>query len=213
MHQKFLSQLTPKLAAFALFSALFAAICGCSHPREEGAEQMGSAIPSLFAKQTFFDGKVVVEANLGRGFRYGGGPGGSPGGGGHHGHHGFGGPGGPGGGGPGGGGPGGPGGDAEERGPMMQETSMPPVALRIRLTNTSKETLEVTFLLCKSELGDFAVRPEKIALAPDQTAEPDPMTSQLGLTTTELALQVGLRSNGKSEEKTLTLQPVGHSGE
>lgn len=86
---------------------------------------------------------------------------------------------------------------------------MPPVALRLRLTNTSKETVEITFLLCKSELGDFAVRPEKIALAPEQTAEPDAMTSQLGLTSTELPLQIGLRTNGKSEQKTLTLMPAG----
>ena len=184
---------------------------GCSHKRNDDAEQMGTAIPSLSAKSTFFDGKILVEANLGRGFHAGnGGPGGGPGG---HGHHGFGGgPGGP------GGGPGGPGGgpessEGEERGLSIHEVSLPPVALRLRVTNTSKETVDIAFLVCKSELGDFAVRPEKIALAPDQVAEPDAMTSTLGLTTTQLVLHLSLRSGGKVEHKDLTLQPKGQTGE
>jgi hypothetical protein len=84
---------------------------------------------------------------------------------------------------------------------------MPPVALRLRLTNKSKETVEVTFVLCKSELGDFAVRPEKLALAPDQSAEPDPMTSRLGLTSDALVLHVSLRVAGKVEQKDLVLKP------
>jgi len=62
--------------------------------------------------------------------------------------------------------------------------------------------------LCKSELGDFAVRPEKLALAPEQSAEPDSMTSRLGLTSGELVLKVGLRMNGKVEQKDLVLKAV-----
>jgi len=85
---------------------------------------------------------------------------------------------------------------------------MPPVALRLRLTNNSQETIEVTFTLCKSELGDFAVRPVKLALAPGQSAEPDRMTSRLGLTTAELKLSVGLRVAGKTELKDLVLKVV-----
>lgn len=85
---------------------------------------------------------------------------------------------------------------------------MPPIALRLRLTNKSKETIEVTFVLCKSELGDFAVRPEKLALAPDQTAEPDSMTSRLGLPSDELVLRVSLKVNGKVEQKDLVLRAI-----
>ena len=91
-------------------------------------------------------------------------------------------------------------------GPVMHESNQPPVALRLRLTNKSKETVEVTFVLCKSELGDFAVRPEKLALAPEQTAEPDPMTSRLGLPSDELILRVSLRIEGKTEQKDLVLR-------
>jgi hypothetical protein len=85
---------------------------------------------------------------------------------------------------------------------------MPPVALRLRLTNQGKETVEVTFVLCKSELGDFAVRPEKLALAPGQTSEPDPMRSNLGMTSNELVLRVSLRMSGVVEQKDLVLKYV-----
>jgi hypothetical protein len=177
------------------------------------AEQMKAeaAKPEMSAQDSFFEGKLLVEANLGRGFGGRGGPGGGRPGGGHRGggaHHGGGGMGGPGGGGPGGGdmtemdGPGGGGGIA------MQESTMPPVALHLRLTNKSQEMIEVTFMLCKSELGDFAVRPEKLALAPEQTAEPDAMTSRLGLTSDELVLRVGLKVAGVAEQKDLTLKAV-----
>jgi len=196
------------------------------------AEQLRIAAekPAMTAQNLFFDGKILVEANLGRGFGGRGRPGGGgrPGGeipsGRHHGGGGMGmsmgggggGMGGEMGGGPGGGGgmgPGGPGGDEGgpgnfSGGPALQDASMPPVALRLRLTNTGKDTVEVAFVLCKSELGDFAVRPEKLALAPGQSAEPDPMTSRLGLTSAELVLKVGLRSAGKVEQKELVLKSV-----
>lgn len=100
---------------------------------------------------------------------------------------------------------GGPGGGGMS-GPVMHESNQPPIALRLRLTNKSKETVEVTFVLCKSELGDFAVRPEKLALAPEQTAEPDPMTSRLGIPSDELFLRVSLRIGGKTEQKDLVLR-------
>ena len=85
---------------------------------------------------------------------------------------------------------------------------MPPVALHLRLTNKTQETVEVTFLLCKSELGDFAVRPEKLVIAPEQSAEPDAMTSRLGLMSGELHLAVRLRMNDKVEQKDLVLKVV-----
>jgi hypothetical protein len=180
------------------------------------------AKPAMSAQDSFFEGKLLVEANLGRGFSShgpgGGGDGangGQGGGGGHRGRRG-------GGGGMSmGGGEGGRRGgsgdvgssddspsDASTRGPSIRESSMPPVALRLRLTNHSNETVEVTFVLCKSELGDFAVRPEKLSLAPEQSAEPDPMTSRLGLTSGELVLSVGLRVAGKVEQKILVLKAI-----
>lgn len=212
--------LQAKLFSVAALSGMLSLI-GCSHrpPVEgRGGEAMATAVPSMSAQDSFFDGKLLVEANLGRGFSgrgMGAGPGGGHGGrgGGRRGGGGMsmgGGMGGMGMGGGHGGDPmnemgGGPR-DRGESGPVMHESNQPPVALRLRLTNKSKETVEVTFVLCKSELGDFAVRPEKLALAPEQTAEPDPMTSRLGLPSDELILRVSLRTGGKTEQKDLTLR-------
>ena len=188
---------------------------GCSDRpprRDRAAEQMNAAAakPTMSAEDSFFEGKLLVEANLGRGFGGRGGPGGGRDGmgGGHSGgrHHRGGGMGG----GLVGGGPGGesPGeGEAGGRS-SIRESTMPPVALRLRLTNKSKEIIEVTFVLCKSELGDFAVRPEKLTLAPDQSAETDPMTSLLGLNSEELLVKVSLRIAGKVEQKNLVLKAI-----
>ena len=195
-------------------SAAFFSLTGCSHQPPEfdpHVEQMKAEAekPAMSAEDTFFEGKLLVEANLGHGFG-GRGSRGGPGGGGHRGggkHMGGSGPGeGRGMGGSEGPGSGGEGGGFSEGGGAIHESNMPPAALRLRLTNTGKETMEVTFTLCKSELGDFAVRPEKLALAPGQSAEPDHMTSRLGLTTDELVLKVGLRLAGKVEQKDLVLK-------
>jgi hypothetical protein len=209
----------PKNVLIPVTAVIFC-LSGCSdrQPRPDArAEQLRIAAekPTMSAQDSFFDGKILVEANLGRGF----GGRGRPGGGGHMGgdipngrHHGGGMSIGMGGG-AGGGSRSGmePGGDDSgpsnfRSGPSLQDSPMPPVALRLRVTNTTKEAVEVTFMLCKSELGDFAVRPEKLSLAPGQTAEPDPMTSRLGLTSAELALKVGLRAAGKVEQKNLVLK-------
>jgi len=85
---------------------------------------------------------------------------------------------------------------------------MPPVALHLRLTNQNTENVEIAFLLCKSELGDFAVRPEKLTIAPGQSAEPEAMTSRLGLMSGELRLAIRLRMNDKTEQKDLVLKVV-----
>jgi len=191
----------------AIAAALIFILSGCSDrpPRAElRGEPLGGTAdaPTMVAQESFFDGKLLVEANLGQGFGGRGGPdGGRPGGGAgsprHHGERRR----GPEYGGGGENGPGEPGGGA-----TIHESSMQPVGLRLRLTNASQETVEVTFTLCKSELGDFAVRPEKISLSPGQTAEPEPMTSRLGLTSAELVLKVGLRMAGKAEQKELRLK-------
>ncbi len=88
----------------------------------------------------------------------------------------------------------------------MHESTLPPLTLRVQLTNTGTEAIEVCFVLCKSVLGDFAVRPEKLTLAPGQSVGPDPMTSRLGLATEELPLQLDLRMGNKTERKTITLK-------
>lgn len=140
-------------------------------------------------KETFFDGALLVEVNLGRGF-----------------------------------------GRAGQRSPYARiheddnkdsesapveephwdrpESPLPPVALRLRLTNKGKETIEVGFLECNSELGNFAVRPEKLALAPEQSSEPEAMSSRLWNGTVDLPLTLALRVHGKDEKKTILLHAI-----
>jgi hypothetical protein len=169
-------------------------ISGCSGPsrRErrdaEFAKEAGQT--AMSAQDTYFDGNLFVEVNLGRGF-------------GRAGqrsqyamrHD--------------------PSDDSEEAEREYRETRyarpespLPPVALRLRLTNRGKETIEVEFTECRSELGDFAVRPVKIALAAGQTAEPDPMTSRLGVGSVEIPLSLGLKIRDKVEKKELVLRPI-----
>lgn len=208
----------PRIFLIAAAAAIFS-FTGCSdHPPKSNlrAEQMAAANakPTMLAQDSYFDGKLLVEASLGQGFGGRGEHGDGPIAGQHSGgHHGGGMRGGPGGG-PDGAGPGGdmggPGGEemAGGRGGRLalQASSLPPVALRLRLTNQSKETIEITFVLCKSVLGDFAVRPEKLTLTPGQTIEPDPMRSSMGLTTSELVLRVSLKMAGATEQKDLVLK-------
>lgn len=210
----------PRKFLIAATATIFS-FTGCSDrpPKpSHRAEQMATANakPTMLAQDSYFDGKLLVEASLGQGFGGRGEHGDGPVDGQHSGgHHGGGMRGGPGGGGPGGAGPGGDmGGPGVEemaggRGGRLalQASSLPPVALRLRLTNQSKETIEITFVLCKSVLGDFAVRPEKLTLTPGQTIEPDPMRSSMGLTTSELVLRVSLKMAGTTEQKDLVLKP------
>jgi hypothetical protein len=76
---------------------------------------------------------------------------------------------------------------------------MPPVTIRLKLENRGAEPVEVDLLEVNSDLGNFAVRPTKLTLAPGQTGESDPMVSQLGVTSDEIPMKVSLRTAGKKE--------------
>ena len=193
------------LAFATLFSAAFL-LTGCSSRRGNDAfdtslpDPKQAPRPAMVAEDTFFDGKLLVEATIGRGFR--------PrlkkymrsGSGGEH---------------------------ATRMDPMgsvlrdeelvnedeyfiprMRNSTLPPVALRLRLTNQDAQPLEIQFVECRSYLGNFAVRPEKVTLAPGDAGQPDPMTSLLGVTGDEIPLTIGLRLGGKLETKVLTLRIV-----
>jgi len=160
----------------------------------------------------FFGGKLMVEASLGRGFRMR--PGGMKN---YAGKHRRG----------GGGGDGGEGLGEDDGGdsfddvyyvsqeesdqyfiPRMSNSTLPPVALRVRVTNQMQQPVEVVFLECNSSLGNFAVRPEKITVAAGETGSPDPMTSLLGVATDEIKLTIGLSVGGVKETKIITLRAI-----
>jgi hypothetical protein len=194
--------------AAAVAALLFAG--GCTSKRHYVADTDPNAPPppAMQGYDEFFDGKLMVEASLGRGFRlrpgmmknYANRHRGGRGGGGE-----------------------GEGDNSDAFGeiyyvsqedteqyfiPRMSNSTLPPVALRVRVTNQTKQPVEVEFLECNSLLGNFAVRPEKITVAAGETGSPDPMTSLLGMTGNELQLKVSLRVGGAQETKILTLHTI-----
>jgi hypothetical protein len=188
----------------ALCASLLLAMTGCnSGPRVADAASLAeakkAAPPVMQAESGFFEGRLLVEANLGRGFRprlvkrRSGSSFDNP--------------------------------TATvfhvdpqekeleddedpEKYLRYRNSSLPPVALRLRVYNTTAAPVEVEFRECKSQLGNFAVRPEKITIAPGESGEPDAMVSLLGVSGTEIPVTVTLRLAGKTETHTLTLLPI-----
>jgi hypothetical protein len=72
-------------------------------------------------------------------------------------------------------------------------TPLPPVTLHLILINTTKEALTVSATDFESELGNFVVYPETLTVPANDTAEPTPMVSQLGVTSSEIPFTVELR--------------------
>jgi hypothetical protein len=187
-----------------VFALLILVMAGCSSgPRVADAASLAeakkAAPPVMQAEAGFFEGRLLVETNLGRGFR------------------------------PrlvkrrSGSGLDNPSGtvfyidpqekeleddEDPERYLRYRNSSLPPVALRLRVYNTTAAPVDVEFLECKSYLGNFAVRPEKITIAPGESGQPDAMVSLLGVTGTEIPVTVTLRLDGKTETQTLILTSI-----
>lgn len=202
-----------RVSALALVTLLLAA-CETKTDRRAMMEEARHSVPPMAATETFFDGKVIAHLTLaGSNGREGGGSGGDDsGGGGRHGRGG----GRHGGGGSGGGRHGGSRGgseDASGSGEIVQqahhyESMMPAVMLHLRLENTSADAVTVEVRDLNSELGDFAVKPDTLTIAPGQSGEPDDMQSLLGVDTYEMPVTLALRIGDKTETKVLTLKPV-----
>ena len=92
--------------------------------------------------------------------------------------------------------------------PRMNNSTLPPVALRLRATNQMQEPVEIEFIECDSLLGNFAVRPEKITIAPGETGAPHPMTSLLGFSDGEFQLKIGIKVGSAQETKILTMRMI-----
>ena len=182
----------------------------------------------------FFDGRLAASVSLTRGIgsapgdkpgggsgdNNGGGGGGGRGGGmggGMGGGHGGGGRGGGMGGGMGGGrggmGGGSPadfeGGEAPRRGGGQFGSPMPPVTLCLSVANKAQDgaPLEVEIVDFDSDLGNFALKPDHVSLAPGQTGGPGSVVSRLGVTSAEIPVKVTLRLAGKKETQSVVLRP------
>jgi hypothetical protein len=85
---------------------------------------------------------------------------------------------------------------------------MPPVTLRVSFENKGTTPLEIEVTEVNSDLGNFAVRPPKLTLAPGEKGTLDPMVSQLGVTNDEIPLKLALRSGGKKEFQVVEVKNI-----
>jgi hypothetical protein len=194
-----LNRQLPASARVAILAlVLGAAGCSTAHDRDRAAETSLSSRVSLAGEQSFFDDKLFVAATVGprehrssdrNGHDEANGPRRRRGGSGE--------------------------GEARRRraqddsdhpaGPRMR-VGVPALVLRVTLKNTSDETLVVTIRDVKSDLGNFAARPERVTLEPQQTVELDPMFSVIDSIGGDIPLTIALHSAGKNESHTLTLR-------
>ena len=206
------------------------AACEGERPNRPPPGAMGSndggraAIQRMEAQGMFFDGRIEIEAMLapagvkwsrdaesgssggssrqGRGGGFGGGlsmgGGGGGGRGGGRGH----------GGGRGGGQPEGGDDSSVQHAPPIQASNLPPIQLRLRLTNHGDAPADVAVVDFNSALGNFVVEPPKITVKPAESVEAEPMVSRLGISTQEIPLTVKLHMAGRTEQQVLTLRVV-----
>jgi hypothetical protein len=92
---------------------------------------------------------------------------------------------------------------------MRQTTVKPPRhLLRVKFTNTGPQTMEFAVTELASLLGNFAVRPERVALAPGQSVELEPMLSNKEGSYSRLDLRLALREKGNSEPEKISIALV-----
>lgn len=85
---------------------------------------------------------------------------------------------------------------------------MPPVTLRVAFENRTAEPMEIEVTEVNSYLGNFAVRPPKLTLAPGEKGVLEPMVSQLGVTSDEIPLKLEVRHGGKKESQVVSVKSV-----
>jgi hypothetical protein len=85
---------------------------------------------------------------------------------------------------------------------------MPPVTLRVLFENKSSEPIELEVTEVNSDLGNFAVRPPKLTIAPGEKGMLEPMISQLGVTSDEIPLKLAVRTGGKKEQQVVIVKNI-----
>jgi hypothetical protein len=187
------------IVATALFSLFCGAGCASHRPPDElaTAVQMGERPVAMSGDTTFFNGKLHVVATVSRGIGRGTHPGGI--------------------------GKGSGRGKAEmpdvsgmdndEAVAYMRAKSavgspMPPVTLHLKIENLSGAAVSVEVLDFNSDLGNFAVHPGVLAVAPAQIAEPDPMISQMGVTSDTIPVKITLKLGTAKESETVMVKNI-----
>jgi hypothetical protein len=195
----FLMVLPPRLRLAALGLAALLAGAGCStrRPPDELAQAVASGEKpvAMSGDSTFFGGKLHVVATVSQGIGKGGLHGGK--------------------------GSGGRKAEVTDTAGMDNDEAMayyraknavgspmPPVTLHLRIENIGGTTESVEVLDFESDLGNFAVHPGVLAVAPTQIAEPDPMISQMGVTSDSIPVKIVLRMDGAKETQTIMMKSL-----
>ena len=77
--------------------------------------------------------------------------------------------------------------------------------LRLRLENRCGKNLEVEIVRVDSALGDFVARPDRLMLAPNQSANVDSLVAGRKITANSIPVAVALRLAGNVETRKLVL--------
>lgn len=85
---------------------------------------------------------------------------------------------------------------------------MPPVTLHVIFENRGTQPVEIEPREVSSDLGNFAARPAKLTLAAGESADLEPMVSQLGVMSDDIPLTISLRVGGKTETQVLPVKNV-----
>jgi hypothetical protein len=85
---------------------------------------------------------------------------------------------------------------------------MAPITIHLKLENRTDQAVKVQVLEMNSDLGNFAVTPDSLVLSAGQTAEPDPMISQLGVISDSVPFKVTLNIAGKNETQTIVARDI-----
>lgn len=141
---------------------------------------------------TFFAGRLSATITISRGLGRGAAANGS-GGTARHGHH---------------------GGAAEDSdaaatsngGSLPVDGPMTPLVLHLKFENRSKQTLTFSVEDFESDLGHFSVHPGVLSLSPEQSAEPDAMTSKLGVISDDIPVKLALKLEGGRESQTIVVK-------
>ena len=99
--------------------------------------------------------------------------------------------------------------DDATQAPSLGAAVGPSTTIYVRFTNRGKERIEFEVTDFASQFGNFALQPDKLALAPGQRADAEPMSSQILNTSGDAAVKVTLRAAGNKETQTVALVPVG----
>ena len=90
---------------------------------------------------------------------------------------------------------------------------LPPVTLHLILTNAGASTVTVGLVDFESDLGNFALDPDRLTIAPGSTAEPTTMVSQLGVSSDVIPFKVTLKVGKTKETQMVQVKVIHLAGE